>query len=123
MSGFCEIGFHNQATGNHTFIGGGSNSQVIAAFGVIGGGEGNKVTVQGNAILGGVNNSDNSLNGVMIAGNGITAAIPDALHINGLWANGIPGPIFGGAGLPVGTVYWDNVTVPGYGTAQFLMLR
>ena len=40
--------------------------------------------------LGGQNNNHGGMAGLMIAGNGITAAIPNALHVNGLWANGIP---------------------------------
>ncbi len=67
-------------------------------------------------------NNDGGLNGVMITGNGIVGTIPNALHVNGLWANGIPGPVFGGGGAPIGTVYFDTVTVPGYGPANFLMI-
>ena len=98
-------GFDNQSSAANTFIGGGTGHRISAAFGVIGGGESNRVTGQLNAILGGVNNDDNGLAGVMIAGNSITAINPDTLHINGLWANNIPGPGFGTC--PTGTIYWD----------------
>ena len=77
-------------------IGGGQANQVApgAEWTVIGGGFNNTVSSSGNAILGGVNNNDTALPGVMIAGNNINAAsgplIPNALHVNGLWANGLP---------------------------------
>jgi hypothetical protein len=70
-------------------------------------GDTNVVTGNCSGILGGVNNTDSGLNDTFIAGSGIAAVNPNSLHINGLWANGIPGP-GPGAALP-GTVYFDNI--------------
>ena len=38
-----------------------------------------------------------------IVGSGISAAIPNALHVNGLWANGIPNWIVP-LPLPIGSI-------------------
>ena len=50
---------------------------------------------------------------MFIAGTGITAVNPGSLHVNGLWANGIPGPFVGIPVLPIGTVYYGPAGVPG----------
>ena len=96
--GFIGGGFNNRIDVNTlaSAIAGGQGNTVApgAACGFIGGGFNNTVSSSGNAILGGVNNNDTALPGVMIAGNNINAAsgplIPNALHVNGLWANGLP---------------------------------
>ena len=51
----------------------------------------------------------------MIAGNSITAAIPNALHVNGLWVDPTTIPSFPGfpSLFTPGTVYVD--TTPGSG--------
>ncbi len=90
----------------------------------IGGGTNNVINpgTGDNAILGGSFNNDAGLSSVMIAGNGIAAAIPNALHINGLWANMMCGPC--SAGLPFGTVYFQTVSVlpSPYNACKFLMI-
>ena len=46
------------------------------------------------AILGGSGNSDSGYSNAFIAGSGIvlsaTVGNPNSLHVNGLWANGVP---------------------------------
>ncbi len=84
-------------------------SIVFALFKIatIGGGTNNVINpgTGDNAILGGSFNNDAGLSSVMIAGNGIAAVRPNALHINGLWANGIP---LAGGGFPFGTVMYKT---------------
>ena len=110
------IGSGNTVTGACSGIAGGQANQVApgAEWTVIGGGFNNTVSSSGNAILGGVNNNDTALPGVMIAGNNINAAsgplIPNALHVNGLWANGIP--LWTGVGFTPNQVYMSNGTAP-----------
>ena len=141
INSFVGGGVNNSAGAKASFIGGGDTNVIDPAFGVcavigggnlnfngsgfgvIGGGQNNILSGdQFNAILGGQNNNDAGLAGVMIAGNNITAVNPDTLHINGLWANGIPGPGSGGA-IP-GTVYWQYISslpVP-FNSCQILMI-
>jgi len=55
---------------------------------------------------GGANNNDTGLNNVFIAGSGIsTGLIPSALHVSGLWANGLPTYPGSGPGYTTGTVF------------------
>lgn len=67
------------------------------------------------SILGGQNNNDGGFANAHIAGSGIAlgpgVGNPNSLHINGLWANGIP--VFP-AGFPynVGTVFAVPVGAP-----------
>jgi hypothetical protein len=68
------------------------------------GGDANNISGSFSAVLGGQGNNDSGLNDVFIAGSGIAAVNPASLHVNGLWANGIPGPGPGGALL--GTVFF-----------------
>ena len=107
------------ASADHAAIVGGNFNQASGPLTFIGGGSGNVVTQQGNAILGGVNNNDGTLAGVMIVGNNIPAAIPNALHINGLWANGIPGPYTAPPSFPSGTVWYGP---PGIASAFALYI-
>ena len=104
------IGSGNTVTGACSGIAGGETNQILngSDHGFIGGGFNNTVSSSGNAILGGVNNNDTALPGVMIAGNNINAAsgplIPNALHVNGLWANGIP-TWLGSGTFPINQVF------------------
>jgi hypothetical protein len=74
------------------------------------------------SILGGSGNNDGGLNNVFIAGSGINAGavgIPNALHVNGLWANGLP---VNPATAPPGTVFISTTPVlPAWATG-FLMI-
>jgi len=76
---------------------------------------GHKNTVAGNcsSILGGFNNYDGGYDNVFIAGSGIalsaTVGNPNSLHVNGLWANGIPDGTLGP--FNTGTIFWLPVGV------------
>ncbi|MBL7692884.1 MAG: hypothetical protein JNM41_14925 [Flavipsychrobacter sp.] len=69
------------------------------------------------SILGGQNNNDGGFANAHIAGSGIAlgpgVGNPNSLHINGLWANGIPGPFLAIPPLPIGTVYFGPAGIPG----------
>lgn len=103
--------------GNYIFeqcssiVGGSQNT--INAGGVgsfIAGGDTNTIYGACSSILGGSGNNDGGLNNVIIAGSGITAVNPNTLHVNGLWANGVPNA---GAGpFPQGTVFWLPAGAP-----------
>jgi hypothetical protein len=90
----------------------GGQENVIRIAGVhsfIGGGGCNVITGPCSAILGGAGNSDGGLANVQIAGSGIAAVNANSLHVNGIWANGIP--VYAGGPAPaVGTVF---VVTPG----------
>jgi len=96
-----------------SFVGGGngnfidSTSHAPSTFGIVGGGQQNKICAGTNhssifsgynncvagscsAILSGANNYDGGLNNVFIAGSGITGVCANTLHVNALWANGLP---------------------------------
>ncbi len=121
------IGSGNTVTGACSGIAGGEANQVApgAEWTVIGGGFNNTVSSSGNAILGGVNNNDTALPGVMIAGNNINAAsgplIPNALHVNGLWANGLP-LWTGGLGFTINQVFKVPYGMPGPAGASVLFI-
>lgn len=91
-------------TNTHNFIGGGIGNTVSGHYSSILGGSGNRVSGTFSSISGGTGNNDGGLTNVHIAGSGITAVNPGSLHVNGLWANGIP--VFP-AGFPynAGTVF------------------
>lgn len=80
----------------------GGECNVINAGGIcsfIGGGAHNTVSGNFSSILGGQNNNDGGFANAHIAGSGIAlgpgVGNPNSLHINGLWANGIPfNPLF-----------------------------
>lgn len=74
-------------------------------------GSNNCVAGNFSVILGGTGNSDGGFNNVFIAGSGISAVNPNSLHVNGIWANGIPNGLSGP--FPAGTLFWLPVgTVP-----------
>ena len=110
----------------------------VSSFGVIGGGQGNTIaagtnhssifsgngnTVAGScsSILGGSGNSDGGFNYVGIFGQGITGVCDNMFHVNCLWAGNLPLASGGAPGpLVAGTVWVDDVTVPG---SCFLMIK
>ena len=98
--------------GQHSAIGGGINNTITGSCSVIAGGDNNTVNGAYSAILGGNNNSDGGLPNTMIVGNGITAAVSGALHVNNLWMapatyNTFAGIAPGGT-FPNGTIYADT---------------
>lgn len=98
----------------HSVIGGGRLNTINpgANFAGIFAGDGNTVSGLRSVIVGGVGNNDAGLNDVVIAGTGIAAVLANTLHVNALWAGGIPfAP--GGAGMLPGQIYWDVPGTPG----------
>jgi hypothetical protein len=113
-----KLGFGTMAPGvansSYSFIGGGKCNTIDCSYSSIAGGFKNTVSGQYSSILGGNNNNDGGLNNVFIAGSGINAGavgIPNALHVNGLWANGLF--LYPGGPLPTpGTVMMVNPAGP-----------
>jgi hypothetical protein len=114
---------------NYAVVGGGQNNLVCAGtnHSSIFSGFNNCVASSCASILGGTGNSiPAGFANAHIAGSGIAlgpgVGNPNSLHVNGLWANGIPGP---GYALGVSnTVYFDTVPslpVP-YNACKFLMI-
>jgi hypothetical protein len=66
------------------------------------------------AILGGSGNNDNGFAYAGIFGQNVGAVAANMFHIESLNVNAMPGPTTGGPLLPAGTLYWDNVIIPGY---------
>ncbi len=139
----------NSICGDFSFIGGGSdnfidNTGAATSYAVIGGGQnncvfpgtnhssifsgnGNCVADSCSSILGGANNTiPAGFPNAHIVGSGIvlnagTVGNPNSLHVNGLWANGIPAyPT--GYPYPVGTVFSAPIGVtPLTGSILYIM--
>ena len=116
-------GNNNTILAQGAVIGGGTNNTVSGNCSVIAGGENNVVTGAYSAILGGNGNNDGGFANTMIVGSGINAVVPGALHVNGLWANGLPVYPGFGPGYAPGTVFvLPAATPPPAGAAGTLWI-
>jgi len=114
---FIGGGFENCIQDINAVIAGGIANSILmgASEGVIAGGANNTISGACSSILGGHNNNDGGLANAHIVGSGVAlgAGVGNAnsLHVNGLWANGMP--VFP-AGFPynVGTVFVVPVGTP-----------
>lgn len=105
---FIGGGFENCIESNNSVVAGGITNSILtsnADAAVIAGGANNTVSGPCSAILGGHNNNDGGLSNVHIVGSGITALSPNTIHVNGLWANGLPTYAGGPPIAPAGTVF------------------
>jgi hypothetical protein len=92
----------------HGSILGGNRNHLLGSCSFIGGGTNNISSGACSAILGGQGNNDGGFNDTFIVGSGINVGavgIPNALHVNGLWANGLPTYAGGPPIAPAGTVF------------------
>ena len=119
---FIGGGFQNCIESNNSVIAGGINNSILtnsADASVIAGGTNNVVSGSCSAVLGGSGNSVTH-SYAAVFGNALASCAADTFHVSCLNAVNTPGP--GGAGLPAGTIFYDNVTIPGYGPAKLLMI-
>ena len=99
---------------SHSVVSGGHGNVITGSCSVIAGGFHNTVFGSYSSILGGSLNDDGGLNNVFIAGSGINAGvvgIPNALHVNGLWAGALPVSGVPLVGAP-GTIYQGLLGAP-----------
>ena len=102
---------------NHSSVFGGHGNNVLGNCSVVLGGQTNVINSDYSSIIGGNGNSIPAGAGFInrhIIGSAIAlgagVGYPNSLHINGLWANGIPNAGLGP--FPVGTVFWNAPGAP-----------